>query len=89
MEKTSHLLQCARSEAIKLVQLKYEDELELVLTKHKTDPRLLQVFKNILKLHSIKSPLNTTTVGISVSLPLLQQAFWEQATIGWNNFVLG
>ena len=29
------------------------------------------------------------TVGITVSLPLLQQAFWEQAKIGWNNFVLG
>ena len=40
-EKTSHLLQYSNPEARKLIQIKYKDELELVLTKHKTDPCLL------------------------------------------------
>ena len=91
-EKTSHLLQCFNPEAIKLVQTKYKEELEPVLTKHKTDPSLLKVFKKILQLHSVKSQLTMVKVGIGnvgVTFTPIQQAFREQAKIGWNNFVLG
>ena len=85
-EKSSHVLTCRNTEAVKLFKKKIKEDLGPVLQEHKTNSYLTAAILEILVSHR-KGRIKYMDYGkFDASIG---DAFREQQQIGWHNFMMG